>query len=622
MKAIKPLLWWLVPLFAIAFSLLYWESDLLWKIEQQSLFLFSSLFFKQSMILSGGMLSYLSTFFTQFLYYPWLGVVLLCGWWWLLMWLIKRTFYLSDRWNLLALIPVAILLVANTSLGYWVYSMKMHGFFFMPTLGATAVTSLLWAFRCLPQKLWLRIVYVVLVVVTGYPLIGVYALVAAMLMAIWSWRLGKQYSQNAVLTAAALVAVLVIPLVYYRYVYDQTNLNKIYCTALPTFTILESYPLYKVPYYLLALCFLTFVIAFRNTKPETSAKQEKPRKNEKTVEATSVSKKPLLRWGFQGMLMAGLVAGVWHFWYKDANFHHELRMQRCIEQCDWQGVIDEGTLQDCEPTRAIVMMHNLALGRLGRQCDEMYRFPKGSKRSNTELPVYMYTTAGRLIYYHYGVLNECHRMCMEQGVNYGWSNELLKSLARCAMMGGELQVTQKYLALLRQTLFYGSWADHLEQLMGDPVMAAADPETGPITHMLHHYDMMGADEGRVEKYLMTMLSKTDSDDPYFMEQAVLGAMWTREPADFWPRLMRYAELRGQQPIPRIFMEAACLFSHMDPNYSVQLPDPSIEQNYTAFMQQMQQHKGKPWPVIRKLLAPYFGQTYYFEYFFLRDITYF
>ena len=61
-------------------------------------------------------------------------------------------------------------------------------------------------------------------------------------------------------------------------------------------------------------------------------------------------------------------------------------MQRCIEQADWEGVIDEGRKQAGEPTRAIVMMHNLALSRLGRQCDEMYNFPKGSKRTNTELP--------------------------------------------------------------------------------------------------------------------------------------------------------------------------------------------------------------------------------------------
>ena len=622
-KTIKPLLWWIAPLLAIAITLLYGESDFLWKIEQQNLFLFSSLFFKQSMTASGGLLDYLSTFFTQFLYYPWLGVTLLCGWWWLLMWLIKRAFRISDQWTVLTLIPVAILLAANMCLGYWVYFMKMHGFFFLPTIGATAVAALLWAFRCLANRLWLRILFVVCVIAAGYPLMGAYALAAAIIMAVWSWLLNKKASHNAVLSAVVVVAVLAVPLVYYRYVYTQTNLIDIYLTGIPAFTITEIYPLYRIPYYLLALCFLAFTFlkpaATQHTTVANKASDTpKPAKAQKSAKAP----KPILRWAFQGALIVALAAGVWHFWYKDINFHHELRMQRCIQQCDWQGVIDEGTLQDCEPTRAIVMMHNLALSRLGRQCDEMYRFRRGSMRSATELPVYMYTTAGRLIYYHYGVLNECHRMCMEQGVNFGWTAELLKDLTRCAMMGGELQVTQKYLSLLRQTLFYRSWADHMEQLMGDPSMAANDPETGPVTHMLHHYDMMSADDGWVEKYLMTMLSKTDSNDPYFQEQAVLGAMWTREPADFWPRLIHYTELRGDQPIPRIFMEAACLFSHMNQAYSVELPDPSIEKNYAAFMQQLQQYKGKPLPYIRKMLFPYFGQTYYFEYFFLRDITYF
>ena len=79
-------------------------------------------------------------------------------------------------------------------------------------------------------------------------------------------------------------------------------------------------------------------------------------------------------------MLVCMVYGVWHFWYKDDNFHHELRMQRCIEQADWEGVVEEGEKQDGEPTRAIVMMRNLALSRLGRQGNEMFLYKNGSKR--------------------------------------------------------------------------------------------------------------------------------------------------------------------------------------------------------------------------------------------------
>ena len=618
---------WLCALVAIGAALLYVESDLLWKVQQYNLFLYSSLFFKQTMVVPGGMLSYLGAFFTQFFYYPWMGVVMLCGWWLLLMWLTKRAFIIDDRWWALALIPVAILLTANTELGYWIYSMKLRGYYFMPTIGTTVAVALLWAYRKLTATpLWLRIAYVVTVVLVGYPLMGVYALAAALLMAVWTWRLSDKHVQSAIINVATVLALLAIPLFYYRYVYYQINLVNIYRPAVPEFTIIDSYPDYKIPYYLLALCFLVFVVIYRGAKAEpvvvktANNSKKDAKKGKKDVKKKDW--KPMLSWATQGLLVAALVAGVWHYWYKDDNFHHELRMQRCMEQADWQGILDEGVKQEMEPTRAIVMMHNLALSRLGRQCDEMYSFRRGSKRSNTPLPVYMYTTVGQQIYYQYGLLNESHRMCMEQGVNFGWTVELLQYLTRCALLGGEKQAVRKYLTILRQTQFFGSWADHIEQLLNNPEQLAQDPETGPVTHMLHYKDTKGSDDGRVEKYIMTMLSKTDSDDPYFQEQAVLGTLWTRNPDDFWPRMSRYAELHPEG-VPRIFMEAACLFGHMQQlDFINDLPDQAILANFNAFMQLMEQNKGRSKPELRSLLYPQFGNTYYFEYFFLKDITYF
>lgn len=604
MKRIKPVAPWLCVLVAVACALLYAESDLLWKVGQHSLFLYSSLFFKQQMVVPGGMLSYLGTFFTQFFFHPWQGVVMLCGWWLLLLWLTKRAFDIPDRWNVVALVPVAVLITTNMCMGYWVYVMKLQGWFFVPTIGTTAAVALLWAFRKLPEKLWLRIVFVVLTVLAAYPLMGVYGLAAALLMAVWTWRLSKRHTQNALLSAAALLAVLAVPLLYYRFVYYQTSLADIYRTALPVFAIFEEHPLYYIPYYLLAGSFLglCFLPGFN---PNPSRGRERVGL--------------LLRLA----LLAVLVAGVWHFWYKDANFHHELRMARCIEQADWEGVIEEGKTQTDEPTRAIVMMHNLALSRLGRQCDEMYSFPKGSKRSNTPLPIYMFTVAGRMINYQYGLLNESHRMCMEQGVEYGWSAELLQYMARNALLGNEPQAARKYLNLLRQTLFYGEWADHMEELLDHPELLARNRETGPVTHMLHYDDIQSQGDGYVEKNLMNILSRLDSDDPYFQEQAVLAAMWTRNPDDFWPRIIRYAQLRPNQKMPRIFMEAACLFGHMqEQDFIVNLPDKSVLNSFNSFMQQLQQNKGRSAKELRRILFPFYGNTYYFEYFFLKDITYY
>ena len=603
MKRFLPIIQWLGALSVIGCALLCLESDLLWKVQQQNLFLYSSLFLKQTMVTSGGMLSYLGTFFTQFFYYPWIGVVMLCSWWWLLMWLVKRTFQIPDRWMVLTLIPVGCLLIANMDLDYWIYVMKLKGYFFSATIGTTAGVVLLWLFRILSHNLWLRIGFIVLTAAIGYPLMGVYALTTVLLMGIWTWRLTDSRKENICLSAVALLTCIVIPLVYYRYVYYQTHFNDIYLTALPTFTITETLHAYYIPYYLLALYFLFMVVVRLN-----------PTNPIKPI-------KPIL---LQSLLLAALIACVWHFWYKDDNYHHELRMQRCIEQADWQGVIDEGKKQKGEPTRAIVMMHNLALSRLGLQCDLMYRFPKGSKKPNTPLPVFMYNIAGRLIYYHYGMMNECHRMCMEEGVEYGWSVELLQYMARNAVFNKETRAATKFLNLLRQTHYYGDWADRMERLINNPDLMTNDMETGPITHMLHYPDVQSAGDGFVEKNLMEILSKTDANEPYFQEQAVLAAMWTRNTADFWARFEQYINLHPNRPVPRIFQEAAYLFGSMEKlPFTEELPiNQDVKENLRGFIQTMQQCNWKPNAQVRNYLYQRYGTTYYFEFFFLKDITYY
>ena len=119
MKRIRPILLWLGALLAVALTMLVFEADLLWKVQQYNLFLYTTTFFHEQMLVPGGLLSYISCFFTQFLFQPWFGVLMLCGWWLLLMWLVKRAFRISAQWNIISLIPVAILIIANMELGYW-----------------------------------------------------------------------------------------------------------------------------------------------------------------------------------------------------------------------------------------------------------------------------------------------------------------------------------------------------------------------------------------------------------------------------------------------------------------------------------------------------------------------
>jgi hypothetical protein len=69
---------WLFALLIVGALLLLCEPDLLWKIQQKNLFLCTSLFMKEQLVVPGGLLSWIGMWFTQFLYYPGVGVLMLC----------------------------------------------------------------------------------------------------------------------------------------------------------------------------------------------------------------------------------------------------------------------------------------------------------------------------------------------------------------------------------------------------------------------------------------------------------------------------------------------------------------------------------------------------------------
>ena len=164
----------------------------------------------------------------------------------------------------------------------------------------------------------------------------------------------------------------------------------------------------------------------------------------------------------------------------------------------------------------------------------------------------------------------------------------------------------------------------MEQLIGDRKLLEGNKETGPITRMMQYPDIPSDASGYVEANLMTMLSHIDSDDSYFQEQAVLAAMWTRNSHDFWDRFDHYVKLHPDKPVPRIIQEAACLFGHLDqlPFVDMMPFDESVRNNFMDFMYQMELCQGMPDIRLRNYLAQHYGNTYYFEYFFLRDITYY
>ena len=452
---------------AVVVILTITENNLLFRLQEQNLFLHTPLFFEQQMVKAGGLLTWAGCYLTQFFCYPMLGAGLLCLLWAFLMWLLKRTLRLKDEW--LALVPVACLLLTIVTLGYWVFYLKLSGAAFDATLGTIIAVLLVCIYRALPNRSLLQSAFIVLSTCVSYPLFGFYGLWATAMMALLAGR--KAW--------IAVLSVVIVPLVCYYTLYHETHIVNIYWAALPVY----CYQGTRCAGYYLPYCCLVLSICLMVRVPSC------------------------WKWA-QGVVLAATAVCVVAFWNKDHNFHQELKMYRSLEQCDWQQVLQAARKTKGEPTRAICMMQNLALFRLGRPAEEMLTYPNGARQPEAPFSVRMVHTYGKLLYLQYGVPNYCHRWCVEDAVERGWTVSELKLMVKCALLNGEPVLAQRLLNLLKKTDFQRSWTRHYELYLQKPHLISQDRELRPILPLLRSDNFLTADQTQMELFLIEQLLST------------------------------------------------------------------------------------------------------------------
>lgn len=614
----SPLVWaglGVAALCVLFATLLIFESDLLWRVQELNLFLYTPLFFKQQLVVAGGLLTYLGTYFTQFFYHPWMGIALLCAWIGLMTWLIYKAFRVPLQWAPLLLAPAVLVLLTDFDLGYWVYYLKLRGHFFIAAMGTSMAVGLAWLYRVLAVKLCTKTqmarflllqAFIVITAACAYPIAGFYGLMALALMAVITWRIAElTLTQKCISSLLACILLFAVPFLYYRQVYYQANSDFILWQALPTYPEEDGMTPYYYPYVLLGLFLVLLAALYRASYVPQLMNYRLPRV---IVQLT---------------LSCAILFGCWHFWFKDKTFHEEIQMNACVDNYDWEGVLNIVRQHEGEPTRMIVMYKNLALFKLGRAGNEMYNYPDGSKEPDCPYDLRMAQIGGKNIYLHYGLPNYCYRWCLEDGVETGWRAEHLKFLVRCSLLNGEWQVARKYIDLLKQTKYYAGWAAKYEALATPSIYEKMpfDPEFAPILRLMKGVNQLGSDQAVIELFLLNLQAHRVTDDVVCAELAVLSALQLKDIKTFWRAFNQYARLKTDGIIPRHFQEAAYLYGNLENTVDIShMPfDPSIPATYNAFFQAAKQCNGMSDEQIKVALAPIYGNTFFFNYFLMRGL---
>ena len=206
----------IVPLFFVWFGVLaFYESALLRRIDSLSLFLFDDLYFKEMTSVPAGLLSYVGCFLVQFFHYPVLGAAIYVYLLFAVYCLTRKVFGISRDYAFVALLPVFALLASNTQLGYWIFYLKMPGYYYMAVVAVILSLLSMWAFRKL-GNVW-RMPYLLVWTLVGYPVMGVYALASTLVMAVMWLVMALREKDSRVFAASSVVVACLLVYFIPRY---------------------------------------------------------------------------------------------------------------------------------------------------------------------------------------------------------------------------------------------------------------------------------------------------------------------------------------------------------------------------------------------------------------------
>ena len=304
-------------------------------------------------------------------------------------------------------------------------------------------------------------------------------------------------------------------------------------------------------------------------------------------------------------------------------------MYRAAEEQDWDKVLDEMGNIPGDASREMVVLKNIALTNKGEMGTKMFKYNNmGEPPTNgfDTLRVHMVQTAAPLIYYYHGKTNFALRWAIENSVEFGYDYDNLKILARCALLSGEMEMAKRYLDILRTTLFYRDWADHLMPITKNPELIKKYPEFKNVRELRDHMGtVLDGDNGLCEMYLITYFSQTMNKDSKLLQEMTLDySLIQKDIQLFWPRFYLYAQMHQGEPMPIHYQEAAMLYGNLEPesaDISTMPFQDEVRKSYEGFHQMSQSllQAGLSAEDVGEAMKGTYGNTFYWFYFFCRDV---
>lgn len=604
---------------ALAWYFLYVRNaDTMFFLQDRGWWNSTDIFWSDCVRVPGGFLSWAGAYLTQFFYYPAIGSSMLITLWILTFGLARWSFKVPNEWSFLIFIPLAALLCSEIQLGYWVYILKDIDYVFYHSLGLFAALFLsvpFWKYLPVGEKVqqWIALAWIPLVAAVFYCPLGVYALLAAAITAIYNSQFiihdkggVKLFIFHFSLFALFLLTLWLVPLLEtsgttlmrpdqpWLYGFHKFELDE-----------LRDYSL-EIPFYLVLIVPMLFPFL---AKLKTG--------------------KLLFSQSIMAVVVVAMFLCLSARDFTDYNFHAEMRMQRGVEECRWNDVLREAAIVKGPVTREMVMFRDIALINRGELCSKRYLYNNESVQPVTvsdSIHIRIADQAGDLIYYNFGETVFAIRRAIERCMHYGYSYYTMRMLTQCALVNGELDNARKYLRLLSKATFQRKWAEEMRRFVEDEKLLTTDEHFRmPLRLYNEGSELVGTDDKYVELTILKKWMYTITDDPVAQEVALGSAMMMRDRKCFWSQVQQHYNINPEAHFPTHVQEAMLFEVYELGTQGVNLSfvkfDERVVERYKAFISRMKQYasQGMNAKQIGSLLRPEFGDTYMWDYYVLREV---
>ncbi|MCJ7446674.1 MAG: DUF6057 family protein [Bacteroidales bacterium] len=412
--------------------------------EKSSLFVFSSDFLVENLHQPGGLLIYLGKFLSTFYYYPLAGALIAS----LVIWLIVITAsgiiktLTGNKSGYIPLLEGVTLFYMQTSYQYMLYN----------NLGIL-VQLLFFLLAIKYLKGWLPVILTPVL----YFLTGGFAWIFCIMYSLWLLS-KKQEKWWLKITLLWLLNLLIIYLSK-EYLFFQTigTLLLFPYTQAGTGSQIR---LFVAVVIVLSLLPLLAKICIKNTYG-------------KKISENIIS--------LSGSIVIVFIMVLISILKYDKKTQQYFWVEKLFYENKYQEVIDFNIKNPSNNTLT-AYLNNIALCETGKLNDLLFHFPQSADGSTLFLKweiVGEILKRGGYFYYTIGMVNEAHRWAYEYMVMKGLTPEGLKMIIKTELINGNYKTAEKYILILKKTLFYMDEAKEFEKLLFNDLAIDSHPELGP-----------------------------------------------------------------------------------------------------------------------------------------------